>query len=260
MTPTLTFNLAAHRHAMNQLVANLNANGRELLKEEMRLLLRDILQFTPPTRSPKSDDVKQTARQRGQTAIENDMRRVAAPLFWKEIQIPELAEAVYRRDIPRIQAIIKNIPAFKNRTIYTSVADLQAAHMRRRNRYGRVRGKADAVAFGSDWTKYTRTLKQRVGWTRAGWWKAAQALGVPLPKWVARHTSYAPSGYFAPRPSEMAITAINRSVKIPNYEARHVLPALNRRAKSLVSEAERLLAGGKSRRASFSGTSTGTAD
>lgn len=258
MTPTLTFNIAAHRNAMNQLVANLNANGRELLKEEMRLLLRDILQFTPPTRSPKGDDVKQTARQRGQTAIENDMRRVATPLFWKEIEIPELAEAVYRRDLPRIQAIIKNIPTFRNKTVFASVADIQAEHLRRRNSYGRVRGRSNAVALGNDWAKYTRTLKSRVGWTRAGWWKAAQALGVPLPKWVTRHTAYAPSGYFAPRPSDMSITAINQAVKIPNYERRHVLPALNRRARSLVAEAKRLLAGGKSRRASFAGTATGS--
>lgn len=260
MSLTLTIETAKLRHAMNRMVTDLRADGVQLLREEMRLLLKDIVGKTPPTRSPKSDEVRFSARQRGQTAIENDMRRVATPLVWKEIEMPALAEAVYRRDHDRIRAIIKNIPAWRNRTFFFNLAQLQSAHLQRRNRYGRVRGKADALAFGNDWARYTRTLKSRVGWTRAGWWKPAQALGLPLPNWVRRHQAYAPSGYYDPTPGNLAIESINRSVKIPNYFERHVLPAMRQRVRSLTREVNRLLAGGKSRRGSLANTPTGQAD
>ena len=45
---TLKFDEASYRHALNRFVYELKADGVVLLKEEMRLLLRDIMRFTPP--------------------------------------------------------------------------------------------------------------------------------------------------------------------------------------------------------------------
>ena len=105
MSLTLKFKTAQYRDSLNQFVTKLNADGVVLLKEEMRLLLRDILAFTPPTKSPKGDEVRYNARQRGATAIENDMARLATPMDWKNIEMPALAKAVHKRDIAAIKAI-----------------------------------------------------------------------------------------------------------------------------------------------------------
>lgn len=260
MSLTIKLDTARMQAAMNSMVYDLKADGVKLLQEEMRLLLKDILSKTPPTKSPRGDDAPMSARQRGSTAIENDMRRLATPLAWKEIKIPELAEAVRGRKFDKIKAIVQNVPAWKNRKVYTSLSELQSAHLMRRNQYGRIRGRCDALAIGIDWSKYTRTLKKRVGWTRAGWWKAAQALGLSLPNWVIRHQSYAPSGYYAPSPNNLSIESVNRSIKIPNYFDRHVMPAMKQRGRSLEREVGRLLRGGKSRRGSLANTPTGQAD
>lgn len=256
---TLTFATAQYKHAMNQFVTKLNADGRVLLKEEMRLLLGQIVDFTPPTKSPRSDQVRYNAKQRGNTAIENDMSRLAKPMDWKNIELPALAKAVHARDIEAIKSIAKHIKGWKDRPILPSVAQIQESHLRNRTQYGRIRSNKKQLAFLDDWTKYTGTLKKRVGWTRAGWWKGAQAVGLRMPSWVLRHKSYAPSGYYAPTPTNMSISSTNGSIKIPNYYERHVVPAVKARAASLTSELSRLLRGGKSRRGSLAGTATGQA-
>lgn len=258
MSLTIKFDTARYQHVMNRLVYELKADSVELLKEEMRLLLRDIVAFTPPTKSPKGDEVKMTARQRGNTAIENDMIRLAAPMDWRQIEMPALAKAVHGRKIDAINAILKNIRgAWKGRKVLQNVSEIQSSHLANRTRYGRIRGNKRQLAFANDWAKYTRTLKKRVGYTRAGWWQPAQALGLKLSAWVTRHKGYAPSGYYAPSPNNLAIVSINKSVKIPDYENRHVVPAMRRRARSLEKEVARLLSGGKSRRGSLAGTTTG---
>jgi len=260
MSLTLTISTAQLRNAMNQLVVDVGADGRLLLKEEMRLLLSEILRKTPPTKSPKGDEVRFNARQRGNTAVENDMRRLASPLDWKNIEIPSLAKAVHGRNIPVINAILANLGGkWKGKTILPNVAAIQASHLQNRNRYGRIRGRYNQLSFLGDWSKYTRTIKTRVGWTRAGWIKAAQAVGLTLPAWVTRHRAYAPGGYFAPTPSNMTITAINGAIKIPNYFERHVVPAVKQRARSMQREVAAIVAGRGSRRGSLAGTKAGQA-
>ena len=256
MSLTLTISTAQLRHAMNTLVADVGADGQKLLKEEMRLLLSEILRKTPPTKSPKGDEVKANARQRGNTAVENDMRRLASPLDWKNIEIPALAKAVHGRNIPVINAILANLGGkWKNKTILPNVAAIQASHLQNRNRYGRIKGRYNQLSFLGDWSKYTRTIKARVGWTRAGWLAAAQALGLSLPTWVTRHRAYAPGGYYAPSAGNLTIIASNRSIKIPNYFERHVVPAVKQRARSLQREVAAIVAGRGSRRGSLAGTS-----
>jgi hypothetical protein len=260
MSLTLKFKTAQYRDSLNQFVTKLNADGVVLLKEEMRLLLRDILAFTPPTKSPKGDEVRYNARQRGATAIENDMARLATPMDWKNIEMPALAKAVHKRDIAAIKAITSHFKGgWKGRPILASLAEIQASHLRNRTRYGRIRGNKKQLAFLTDWNKYTGSLKKRVGWTRAGWMRAARAVGLPLPSWVTRHQAYAPSGYFAPTPTNLNIVAENGAIKIPNYYDRHVVPAIKARGASMASELSRLLKGGKSRRGSLAGTTTGQA-
>ena len=148
MKLTFALNQARYRDTLNTFVRGLKADADLLLREEMRLLLRDIVNLTPPTRSPKSDQVKRSAKQRGDSAVEADLSRVANPLDWKNIVNPRLAEAVYRRNETVMLAIMKNMKQYRNASILSDSSAIKASHLQNRNRYGRVRRKVlNQVAF-----------------------------------------------------------------------------------------------------------------
>lgn len=258
MKLTFALNQARYRDTLNTFVRGLKADADLLLREEMRLLLRDIVNLTPPTRSPKSDQVKRSAKQRGDSAVEADLSRVANPLDWKNIVNPRLAEAVYRRNETVMLAIMKNMKQYRNASILSDSSAIKASHLQNRNRYGRVRRKVlNQVAFFSDWESYTRTVKSRVGLARAGWLRAAEAVGLPMPNWVRRHSGYARGGFQPPTPNKLEIIATNGSVKIPDYQNKIVNAAMQARRASIESELRRLMSGGKTRRASFAQTPFG---
>lgn len=244
---TFSIDEAGYRNALNDLVVKLNADSQLLLKEEMRLLLRDVVSFTPP----------KTLAQ-GRKAVDRDLARNAAPLDAQKIKMPRMAEVVRKRDVEAIQKIADNVKGgfFKGRRLLQTTDDIRAEHKKNRTRYGRVRSDKRNMALLSVWRKYTREVQDRVGFAKAGWIRAAQGVGLKLPNFVTRHGANAPGGYVPPTPNRLVIESINRSSKIPNYE-RTVADATKRRVNSIKSEVARLLRGGKSRRGSLAGTAAG---
>lgn len=240
---------AGYRNALNQFVYQLNANGQVLLKEEMRLLLRDVIAFTPPK-----------TQAQGRAAVDLDLSRNAAPLDPEKIKIPRMATLVRKRDIEGIQKFADNIKGgfFQGRKLLRTVEDVRAEHRKNRTRWGRVKSDKRNMALLNVWRKYAREVQSRVGFAKAGWLRAAEGVGLKLPNFVTRHGTNAPGQYIAPTPQRLVIESINRSSKIPDYE-RTVAAATKRRINSIKSELARLLKGGKSRRGSFAGTATGEA-
>lgn len=246
---SVKFDTVKYRNDLNQFVTKLNADSALLLKEEMRLLLRDIQRLTPP----------KTLAQ-GRKAVQRDLRRVAAPLDPEKIKMPALKEAVTKRDIDAIRAIAKNIKGqfFSNRKLLTSDSEMKTAHLSARTSRGRVRRDAGNMAILRIWNKYANEIMGRVGYTRAGWFAAAEGAGLKLPSWVSKHSAYARGGYVAPTPNKLEVVSINRSSKIPDYQ-NIVNAAIKLRGKSLGMELKRIMDGGKSRRASLAGTTFGEA-
>jgi hypothetical protein len=238
-----------YRNDLNQFVTRLNADSSLLLKEEMRLLLRDIQRLTPP----------KTLAQ-GRKAVSGDMRRVAAPLDPDKIKFPAMAKAVRDRDGKAIQAIADNLKSgfFAKRHMILNDGDLRSAHIAARNNRGRVKRDQNNMTFLRTWRKYTAEIQNRVGYARAGWAAAAAGVGLKLPSWVSRHAGYSKGGYKAPSPNDLEIIGTNRASKLPNYQAT-VDAAMRIRVKSIGLELKRLLDGGKSRRASLAGTTYGEA-
>lgn len=238
---------AGYRNALNEFVTRLNANGELLLKEEMRLLLRDVVSFTPPK-----------TQAQGRAAVYTDLARNAAPLDPQKIKMKRMADVVRKRDVEAIQKIADNLKGgfFQRRTLLQTTDDIRAQHKKNRTRYGRIRKDMRNMALLSVWRKYTREVQDRVGFAKAGWLRAAEGVGLKLPNFVTRHAGNAPGQYIAPTPQKLVIESINRSSKIPNYD-RTVADATKRRVNSIKSELNRLLRGGKSRRGSFAGTETG---
>lgn len=249
MSIRVQFDVVKYRNDLNQFVTRLNADSTLLLKEEMRLLLRDIQRLSPP----------KTLAQ-GRKAVAGDMNRVAAPLDADKIRFPRMAQAVRDRDEKAIRAIADNLKSgfFSKRKLLTSEAEMRTAHLAGRNNRGRVRKDQNNMAMLRLWKKYTTEIQQRVGYARAGWAQAAAGVGLRLPSWVSKHTGYVKGGYKAPTPSDLEIIGTNRSAKMPNYQST-VEAAMRLRVKSIGLELKRLLDGGKSRRASLAGTASGQA-
>jgi hypothetical protein len=245
VTPILQINQARYRDGLNQFVNRLGADAQLLLKEEMRLLLREVVRFTPP----------KTSKQ-GRNAVGSDLAKNAAPLDPATIKWPRLAELARKRDIAGIEALTKNITQgfWARRKMLNSTSQIADEHRRNRTRYGRIRTDKRNMAMLAVWNRYTREVQSRVGFAKAGWVTAAKAVGLPMPSWVTRLAGAAGGGYVAPTINRLVIEAINRSTKIPNYEQNVVFAAVRSRAMSIESELKRILGGGKTRRASLAHT------
>jgi hypothetical protein len=245
VSPLFQLNQARYRDGLNQFVNRLGADAQLLLKEEMRLLLREVVRFTPP----------KTYKQ-GRNAVGSDLAKNAAPLDPDKIEWPALAKLVRKRDLAGIQALTNNVSKgfWARRKLLTSESQIAAEHKRNRTRYGRIRTDKRNMAMLAVWNRYTRDVQSRVGFAKAGWVTAAKAVGLPMPSWVTRLAGAAGGGYVAPTINRPVIEAINRSTKIPNYEQNVVHAAVRSRAMSIESELKRILGGGKTRRASLAHT------
>ena len=250
MSLSVKIDTVRYRNDLNQFVEKLNADAQILLKEEMRLLLRDISRLTPP----------KTLAQ-GRKAVAGDVSRAVGSLDPEKIKWPEMKKAVIAKDVAAINAMTKNLKNgyFANRRLLTSIDQVAGAHISARNSRGRVRSDQGNMTFANIWRKYAKSVQDRVGYARAGWAAAAQGVGLNLPSWVARHAAYSKGTYKAPSAGTLEIVGTNRSAKIPNYQS-VVDAAARMRVNSLGKELKRILDGGKSRRASLAGTKFGQAD
>lgn len=245
VSPLFQLNQARYRDGLNQFVSKLNADGQLLLKEEMRLILREIMRFTPP----------KTYAQ-GRAAVAKDLAKNAAPLDPAKIRWPRMAEVVKKRKLRAIQAISDNQKQgfWASRKLLVSTTELAEQHKRNRTSRGRVNSDRRNMALLSVWRKYTRDVQSRVGFAKAGWGAAAAGVGFVMPSWVQKLAGAAAGSYSAPTPNRLVIEARNRSVKIPNYQNDVVYAVVRSRAMSIESELKRILGGGKTRRASLAHT------
>lgn len=249
MSLRIAIDTVKYRNDLNQFVYRLNADSSLLLKEEMRLLLRDIQRLTPP----------KTLAQ-GRKAIAGDLRRVAAPLDPDKIKYRPLARAVRNRDEQAIETIASKMKRgfWANRKLLRSENEMKSIHLAARNNRGRVKNDQGKMIMLRAWNKYAKEVQDRVAFARAGWLAAAHGVNVALSSWIEKHAGAAQGSYKAPTPNDLLIVGTNRSSKIPNYQAT-VEAAMRNRVNSLGKELKRLLDGGKTRRASLAHTEYGKA-
>jgi hypothetical protein len=272
---TVQIDSARYRNALNDFVYRLNADAATLLKEEMRLLLRDIIRFTPPNN-----------KKQGEGAIGGDLfggKRKSGARYSSIGLFQRIGQSTLQPPRKNGQSGLTgrvNLGWERSKTIRiyrkfwkpnASLSEMEAFHKRYQNpRTGRTghisqsvigRWKVQDQMWVSDSAAaaYFKSLASRVGFTKAGWLKAAIRVGLNVPSWIGRHVAYARGDYNPPTANKLEIEAINRSSKIPNYYERHVYPAMQSRVRSIESEVKRLLSGGKSRRGSLANTPTGQA-
>ena len=296
MTPTFEYDATAYRKAARDLVQKFHIDGGALLRDEARLLVRDLMTLTPPKNNG--------GLSAGQRAAERDINKVFLPirkalkLMLEKMgtdRVTKLITMLLRKGkfeaakqwlLPSTVGSIRvrvnehtrrgfrvsqyyqtrkitnhPIPGVTTATEFAGELD-RTKHESRRNRYGKVLGGYYSQVLmdnraGQALRKYIQEVKDRVGFSLAGWIPSADKIGFQVrDKWVARFRGKANGNIVdASRMSgpKWSITLINRSSKMPDLQ-HMVNGAVKLRMKNFEADAARILNGGLTRRAPFKGS------
>jgi hypothetical protein len=159
---------------------------REALYEEWPLLIRKVMDFTPPFKTGGAAGASDLSV--GRAAVANDIYKTMN-VFNPAARTKRLERILETKDIAAF-----NIVAARSRSSYmkgkTAVAFSPQVHLSQRNRRGRVPGSdRRVVVLGSDvglLKKYVKEVQERVGYAKSGWLKALLLVGGNAPGYVMK--------------------------------------------------------------------------
>jgi len=194
--PTIKFDTAAFEAGIVDFARAFKKDLRLALFEQAKLFIRDLISFTPP--HGKSPTKEGTTRQRkiGEAAIQRDVGRVfiaAEDIDFKSSTKESKRLQKYLRRYAkegRLGAAKKVLEVLGFRNEVTTVARPHI-HKRARGRKGRVskRITPTIVLNRKSLRDYLKQVKKHAGKAKAGFARAAKALGVPVPSWVDAHST-----------------------------------------------------------------------
>lgn len=247
----LTFSLktAEFSRQIGEIVKVTGKEAAVVIREEGRLLVKDVAKMTPPFGKAPSTESFASQRKLGEAAVEKDVRRVFHVIDLSKIRNASLREALERlvkkKDLAGVEALLKRMKIPARMVIREADAGLHEAW---RDRRGRVqRDKWIWVLSGASVNRYVRAMKGHVGRAKAGWSAAAAALGVKLPAWITRHG--AGHGSFrdeTKHPTAPKITIINAVPKAQasGAELQIVRRAMANRIRNMGKKLERIARSG----------------
>jgi hypothetical protein len=216
---------------------NSKRTKQQLLTQQMRLLVRDVVGVTPPG-----------DRKKGEGAIAVDLLRIFRPMNDAQLAAFENFNGLERRE----QFGHRGAKALGEiRTVILSRGEMEQWHQRRRRRDGRVmqihrrvttglrkrdlKGLDTGLVRERDFAWYRRKVQNEVGTLAAGWNAAAQKLGVRLPAWVRRHGASRGSITITITATSMRIRVVNAVPFGPNVRGLigRINWALNNRARQM---------------------------
>jgi hypothetical protein len=155
-----------------------------------------------------------------------------------------MARYVRNRQVEKLRALLRNpkLSHYYGMRLLENEDALRLEHRRKQNARGRITGKPDQLAFGSDFKKYRNEIERRVGWTVSGWNSSAKVTGARYKKFSDKLKPQASGNKlfgsvqssFGPQPF---IKATAHNVKIPNYQ-RMIDGAINSRIQTTVKKIE----------------------
>lgn len=189
--PLIEFNYAIFTAKLAAWAEYRKISMREALYEEWPLLIRKIMDFTPPfapgggaggLSSGGGSDLAV-----GRAAVNRDIRKTMRP-FNPATRSRRLEKIITDRNIKAFNLMasrVKSGPMAGAR----AVAFSPAVHKSQRNARGRVGKVLGNVVLGSDvglLKKYIALVQSRVGFAKSGWLKALLLAGGEAPAFVAR--------------------------------------------------------------------------
>lgn len=227
------------RIAAQRAVRELRADSRELIREEVRLFVKEWRARIPPFASYGKEKAGQD-KKRGESAIRKDLRHVAAPMRLNSIRNERLKALMKKRDATGLEAFTEQMhdPFLARRTLLT-YAQIKRVHKasRSKNR-GRVYRENRHLITYKDWNKYAKEVQKKVGWNKAAFNRALIDTGARIPAYIARHGPR--GGYFETGIGEKFSATLTGTVNVPGAQVA-VNQALALRGKKLHAEVRRVI-------------------
>ena len=239
-------------------ITEFGMDTQKIVEERARSLVKRLLELTPPVKGKSITAAEKgpSAQKTGRASIQRDLRRAVTPLQADTMKlltggeigsdstsvsraiskhgsflqashernrlISRLKAVIAKKDTTALKAIFKHLGRWKE---VEFVAFNPALHTSVRNAHGKVPGWQRKVTLDTKaWAEYQTDLCKRIGYAKSGWNRAARALGVSIPKWVARHGLG--GGTIENRlgdPVSPYIRMINNASKIPDGDIRPII-------------------------------------
>lgn len=211
---------------------------REALYEEWPLLIRKVMDFTPPFKTGGSKGSSDLSV--GRAAVNRDIRKTMRPFDPANKRTKQLQKIVDERNLTLFNLLA-------NRSKKGPMVGLRAVtfspkvHTSQRNARGRVGADKRQVVLGSDsghLLEYIKHVQDNVGIAKAGWWPALSLVGGGAPGYVIKHGTGHGSVIDGHADEDPSITAINRTPwAVRKDEAQRIInAALASRAKAIESK------------------------
>lgn len=167
-------------------------SGREFLKQEAKLFVRDVTKLTPAMGGNGDGPTVQSfndQRRIGRQAVANDINRIFHPANKATQIVDNIRNAKTRNDLRQYMVrgqYDKLKTAFRRMNIHFVDTATAEMHRQSRNSRGRTVGGKHFLVLEEKSIPKLITLKQKmVGLAKSGWVKAARSLGLQLPKWIS---------------------------------------------------------------------------
>lgn len=204
--------LARYREGVKAVASATHRTATEVMREELKDLVLDLVQSTPPGVGKGLDQ----AREIGEAKVRRDIRRTFRPISTLRVMrnplgsrlAMRLQAAVRSGDTGLVDKILSAMGFVGVRVI--ARAD-PALHQAARDDKGHVPEgfRSYIVLDEASVREFEEEMLKHVGRAKAGWEPAARALGVALPDWITRHET---PGKFEDRttdPNEPSFTISN---------------------------------------------------
>lgn len=183
MKPGIVIDHVGFTQALEELARKYKKDVGDLLRDQMKLLVKSLIKFTPPEKMAD-----------GRGAINQDAVKMAEFAYPEHYDLMELKRDAEKSPSGKAYRVWdgKVVDIGLNR-IDIDGTKMMADHERFRNRRGRVVGGSNIVTSRKIGRMFRKKLYPHVGNLKRGWDKAASALGITLPAWILNSSS-GPSG------------------------------------------------------------------
>lgn len=188
---------------LNQLSRIVRKDTGTLLRDQTRLFVADAAALTPPTgntplgaagaarRASALPGLSLEARKQGQDTVAREISRLFLSFDDLKLAQGDSKLAANLRSLMQASRFGTALQVLERAGIKLDSVEAKATVEtlnRHRDRRGRViRGRRVLVRDGRSILRLIRTQQGAVGRAKAGWKKAADALGLRLPRWITKH-------------------------------------------------------------------------
>ena len=219
----------------------------KVVKVESRLLMAEVIKWTPPFDGGHASTEGIEARNIGKQTVARDIRRAIYPLIESEWYKPEIKEAINRLDQEKLKIVLKNGRGRARNPTFGPVS--KATHRKFRDSRGRVQHPSGIFTFATNThAEYTRKMQTRVGMAKGSWAAAYTAAGGKMPAWMMKAAAQSggqSSTFFNnlddPVNPSMEITSTALGVRGNNKLKSQINFALELRSKAMASKFRRML-------------------